>query len=346
MYKVGVCGHFAFGEEFNSGQKDKTRSIYSALVKELGEGNVKALDTRGWQRSPFRLVVQCKKLLAECENVIMLPATNGLKIFPFLFETLNTFYKRSLHYAVVGGWLTDFLRSNTGLIKPLKKLDSIFVEVPSMQKSLNAMGFTNVYVLPNFHESVILSTEELCSFNEPYKLCTFSRIREEKGIEDAIEAVRKVNSCLGKTAYLLDIYGLPDEDYKERFEELKNTFESFITYKGFLSGAEAISHELRSYFAMLFPTRYEGEGFAGTIIDSFSAGVPVIATDWKYNGEIITDGINGIIYSVNEREKLKEILLEAVQNPDTINKMRADCLSHAEEFSPKNGVKVILDRLV
>lgn len=346
MYKVGICGHFAFGDEqFNSGQKDKTRSVYSALVKALGEVNVAALDTRGWQRNPLRLIAQCKKLLAECENVIMLPATNGLKIFPFLFETLNAVYKRKLHYAVVGGWLADFLKSNTGLIRPLKKLDGIFVEVPSMQRDLNALGFKNVYVMPNFHEAVILSPNELCSHCEPYKLCTFSRIRSEKGIEDAVEAVRNANAALGRTAYTLDIYGLPDEDYKERFEELKGTFEPFIIYKGFLSGAESISRELHSYFAMLFPTRYEGEGFAGTVIDAFSAGVPVVATDWKYNKEVITHGTDGILYSVEEREKLSAILIEAADNPDTINSMRKACLSRAREFSAENGIKIIIERL-
>ena len=75
------------------------------------------------------------------------------------------------------------------------------------------------------------------------------------------------------------------------------------------------------------------------------AGVPVIATDWKYNEEVITHGKDGIVYSVNEREKLKDILLEVAQNPDMLNKMRPECLSHAEEFSPQKGVKIIIDQL-
>jgi glycosyltransferase involved in cell wall biosynthesis len=49
---------------------------------------------------------------------------------------------------------------------------------------------------------------------------------------------------------------------------------------------------LRDYFALLFPIYYIGEGFAGTAIDAFSAGVPVIASDWKYNSEVIKEGIN------------------------------------------------------
>lgn len=347
MYKVGICGHFAFGDEqFNSGQKDKTRSVYAALAEALGEDNVSVLDTRGWKKNPLKLLLQSKKLIAECENIIMLPASNGLKVFPRLFEILNVFYKRKLHYVVVGGWLAGFIESNPSLIKYIKKLNCIYVEIPSMQADLNAMGFTNVFVMPNFRETAILTPDELYyPKNEPYRVCTFSRIRYEKGIEDAVEAVRYVNKTLGRTVYTLDIYGLPDEEYKERFEELQKTFESYITYKGFLSGVGKSTQELRTCFALLFPTWYEGEGFAGTIVDAFCAGVPIIATDWKYNPQVIKDGEDGIIYSVKERNRLREILLQAAQNPEELNNMRENCLKRAPEFSPRQGVKVLLDQL-
>ncbi len=347
MYKVGVCGHFAFDDDnFNSGQKDKTRSVYSALSKALGEENVATLDTRGWSKNPIAFALKCRKLLSECENIIMLPGENALKIMPVLFETLNIFYKRKLHYVVVGGWLVDYLRQHPYLINPVRKLDCIFVELPAMKTNLEEMGFDNVYFKPKFRETNALSPDELyIPDGEPYRLCCFSRIRYEKGIEDAIEAVRYVNSTLGRTACTLDIYGMPDDDYKERFEELKATFEPFISYKGFISSSAESSQALRTCFAMLFPTWYEGEGFAGVVVDAFCAGVPLIATDWKYNPQVIIHGENGIIYSVNEREKLKDILLLTVCKPQALNEMRPKCLARVEEFSPSKGVKVIVDQL-
>lgn len=347
MYKVGVCGHFAFGDEqFNSGQKDKTVSVYTALVKKLGKNAISTVDTRGWKKNPLKLVFQCNKLLKNCENIIMLPATNGLKVFPRLFELLNVFYKRKLHYVVVGGWLAGFIKNNPALIPSLKKLDTIQVEIPSMQADLKAIGFTNVCVLPNFRETVILTHEELCiPDSEPYRFCTFSRIRYEKGIEDAIEAVRYVNNTLGRTACTLDIYGLPDEEYIERFEKIQKTFEPFITYKGFVSGAEAASHELRSCFAMLLPTRFSYEGFPGTVVDAFCAGLPIITTSWTYSSSAVTNGENGIIYTLGNNDELKEILLYAVQNPDVLNQMRKNSLSRAYEFTSEHGVNILLERL-
>jgi glycosyltransferase involved in cell wall biosynthesis len=151
-----------------------------------------------------------------------------------------------------------------------------------MKTSLENMGFNNVYFKPKFRETNAISPDKLyIPDGEPYRVCTFSRIRYSKGIEDAIEAVRYVNNTLGRTVYNLDIYGLPDDDYVERFDELKNSFEPFINYRGYVQGTAASSKELHTCFAMLFPTWYEGEGFAGTVVDAFCAGVSIGLTYGK-----------------------------------------------------------------
>ena len=89
MYKVGICGHFAIGHELVNGQIDKTKSVYKALAKALGEEQITILDTRGWKKNPLKLFLNCRKMLSECENIIMLPAHGGVRIFPLLFEKLN-----------------------------------------------------------------------------------------------------------------------------------------------------------------------------------------------------------------------------------------------------------------
>ena len=55
---------------------------------------------------------------------------------------------------------------------------------------------------------------------------------KEKGVEDAIEAVKGVNKAIGKEGYTLDIYGQVDEKYKERFEELKKIFPNTFHIEG------------------------------------------------------------------------------------------------------------------
>ncbi len=345
MYKVGICGYFGFGKDFVSGQTDKTKAVYSAIAKVTGEENIAVLDSCGWQKNPLKLIMDCRKLLSQCENVIMMPARRGFKVFPKVFEILNKSFGRKLHYVVVGGWLPDRLESNPKLIPPIRKLDCVYVELEQMRDKLVALGLENVIYMPNFRETNALQPEELVySTSEPYRLCTFSRIFREKGIEEAIEAVRFVNNKLGRTVYTLDIYGMVEPVYQSRFDEIVKTFEPYISYKGFINTNDS-TKELKSCFALLFPTFCEGEGFAGTIVDAFAAGVPVIATDWHYNASIIRHLVDGIVYDASKPETLGKILLEIHNNPDSLNSMKTSCLERTAHFEPDEASLPLLSEL-
>lgn len=53
--------------------------------------------------------------------------------------------------------------------------------------------------------------------------------------------------------------------------------------------------KLRLYNVLIFPSHYEGEGCPGILIEALSVGLPVIASNWKYNKEFIIDGVNGFL---------------------------------------------------
>ena len=179
-----------------------------------------------------------------------------------------------------------------------------------MLNALVKQGLKNAKHLPNFKRLKVLDESELIyQYNEPYKLCTFSRVMKEKGIEDAINAVTSINNEKKRVVFTLDIYGQIDDNYKERFDELKSAFPDYIKYKGVVDFDKSVD-VLKEYMALLFPTYYEGEGFAGTILDAYASGVPIIATDWKYNAEIIHNLKDGLIYDYRTPEKLRSILID------------------------------------
>lgn len=138
------------------------------------------------------------------------------------------------------------------------------------------------------------------------KLCTFSRVMREKGIEDAAKAVTTVNAELGYRAFSLDIFGQIDSRQTEWFEDLKKTFPDYIHYVGLVPFDKSVE-TLKSYYMLLFPTYYEGEGFAGTLIDAYSAGVPVIASDWRYNPEIVNKNV-GYVYNTGNQSEFVKLL--------------------------------------
>ena len=111
------------------------------------------------------------------------------------------------------------------------------------------------------------------------KLISIARIAPEKNLLYALEVLSGI-----KTKIEFDIYGpLYDENYwiqcKEIIAKLPSNVR--INYKGVLE-ADRVEEELSKYHFLFMPTR--GENFGHIILQSLSAGTPVIISDqtpWK-----------------------------------------------------------------
>ena len=343
--KASVLGHFGGGETLLNGQTVKTKIITEELQNQLGQGQVLKIDTHGGAKTLVKAPLQVISALKSGRNVLIFPAQNGLRVYAPLLSFFRHFFKgRKLHYVVIGGWLPQFLTKRKGLAKSLKNFDGIYVETNTMKTALETQGFENVFVMPNCKKLTVLSEDELVyPDGVPYRLCTFSRVMREKGIEDAVNVVETVNRELGLTVFTLDIYGQADSAQIEWFDELQSKFPSYIRYAGLVPFDKSVD-VLKEYFALLFPTYYEGEGFAGTLIDAFSAGVPVIASDWKYNTEIVNENV-GYVYKTRDHIALAELLKAVATDPTIMLKKRRSCLREAEKYKIEKAVGVLLDRI-
>lgn len=342
MYKVGICGHFGGKQIFLDGQTIKVKTLTDALISVIGTDNVKTVDTYGWMKNPFSLLFRCYRMHKECRNIIILPAHNGVKIFPKLFLAFNKVRKRKLYYIVIGGWLPQLLKNKGMLRYELSNFDDILVETNSMIVDLKEQNLYNVKLLPNIKKIKILDMKELVYITtEPLILCTFSRVMIEKGIEDAIQAVTDVNQSFGKIIYKLDIYGSIDENYSERFKEISKKFPEYINYKGIVSYHNSVD-TLKNYFVLLFPTRFRTEGIPGTIIDTYAAGVPVLASSWNSCLDVIDVGKTGLTYKFGDIEDLKEKLKYIYNNQQEVFEMKRNCLKIAERYMPEKVIKDLL----
>lgn len=345
MKTVSVIGHYAVGLDYLDGQTIKTKIITSELCRALGEKNVVQFDTHGGVKTLIKAPLFVFKSLQKAKNVVILPAHNGLRIFGRLLPFFRCFFRnRKIHYIVIGGWLPEFLLKKKRLAKALKKFDGIYVETSTMKSALGKQNFRNVFVMPNSKRLKVLSKKDLIyPQGSTYKLCTFSRVMREKGIEDAVNAVLTVNDELGHHAFSLDIYGQVKEEQKGWFDELQKKFPSYIRYGGAIPSDESVN-VLKEYFALLFPTYYEGEGFAGTLIDAYSAGVPVIASDWKYNVELVNEKV-GYVYPTGAQSTLVNILKRIADNPEMLLEKKQRCLEEAEKYNIDNVIQIIINQL-
>lgn len=345
MKKVLVIGHFGFGFECLDGQTVKTKIIAEELNRCYGDEAVTVCDTHGCIKKVPLFLWKLIRQTKEHENVIILPGQNGLRVIAMWLFLLNKLMRRRLHYVVIGGWLPEFLHNRTLLPKCLKSFDGIYVETYMMKQKLDAMGFANVFVMPNCKRlKNIEISDVIFSTNGVHSVCTFSRVMREKGIQEAIDAVTQINSEEGKTLFVLDIYGQVDNAQIEWFEEIQNSFPEYIHYKGvvpFDKSVEVLIH----YDAMLFPTYYEGEGFAGTVIDALASGVPIIASDWRYNSELIKSYKNGILVKCKNVNELVSGLRYLHENVDDWNRMKVECLKESTCYLPENALIVLRDRM-
>lgn len=346
MRKVAVIGHFGFGREYLDGQTVKTKIVAQELERRFGETQVLKSDTHGGAKTLLKAPFHVFRALRKCENVVILPAHNGLRVIAPLLAFERRFFKnRKIHYAVIGGWLPEFLTKRPRLAKALKTFDGIYVETNVMKRALEAQGFANVWVMPNCKYLDALDESELVyPTSEPYKLCTFSRVMREKGIEDAVDAVKKVNERFGRTVYTLDIYGPVDAAQTEWFDALQKTFPDFVAYRGSVPFDKSVE-TLKDAFALLFPTRFFTEGVPGTIVDAYAAGVPVVSARWESFADVVDDEATGYGYPFDDEAALTALLTRLVEEPELATRLKIACLAKAKAFRPEVALETLAANL-
>lgn len=344
MKKAGICGPFN-GKQ--GGQTVKVRIIASELKKIFGNDEIMSVDTSGGLKTIWKQLWKAVALMKQCENIIICLSANGVRIFlPFL-AFLNMFRRRQrrLHYVVIGGWLPEFVKKRKSLGRCLNKFHYVYVETSTMKRAMEAQGYRNVVVMPNSKDLPVLSEDELV-YPEgiPLKLCTFSRVVEGKGIEDAVQITERVNNQLGYMAFTLDIYGPIQEEDKEWFENIQKNFPKHVNYKG-CADADKSVEILRNYFALLFPTHFYTEGIPGTIIDAYAAGLPVIASKWESYSDVIEEGKTGIGYEFDNTKAFEDVLTQAINNPKMLSEMKLNCIAEANKFRTNKVIQVLAGRL-
>lgn len=342
---IAVVGRVAEGVELLDGQTVKTKILCEELLRCFPECKLICVDTYQYRKNFLSILVQMIRAFLECEHIFILLSRNGRKFFIPVLTGINIIFRRRLYHDVVGGALPDEAKKCPALRKQLQRFEVNWVEFSAMKEQLKEIGVTNVEVLPNFKRLQILSAEQLpVQWQEPFVFTMFSRVLKEKGMETAAKAITEVNGRFGKKRAVLRIYGAVENCYKEAFELLLEQYKDCVSYIGCIPFDQSVE-VLRDSYMLLFPSVYRGEGMPGTIIDAFSAGLPVIATDWHFNGELVRNGETGYCYDWRNEELLTEYIIYAIEHPKEVNSMRKFCLKEAKKYTPDVSMKQICARM-
>ena len=252
MKRIGIWGQYGDGGKIADGQAVRTTIITNELYRRYGKENVATVNTNAWKKHPFSFFFKTVKLYFTSEKVVVLPADNGFKVVVAIYDLLSKLKKRELYDVVIGGYLPKLLEEQPKYIKKLEKYNGLFVQTENIKRDLEKYGLKNIYILSNPKRLNRRTAEDIVLNNEKYlSVCILSRVSEDKGIEDAVDAVRLFNQKYGEIRIKLDIYGMILPQYKERFEQLLTENAEFVAYKG-IADYDKTVETLSPYFALLF----------------------------------------------------------------------------------------------
>ena len=338
---IGIIGHFGSNLDFCDGQTVKTKNLAEQL--EHNGYSIYKVDTY-FKSSKLTLLLRTLKCLLTCRHIFLLVSTNGMKFYlPFL-HYINKVTKRRIYHYVVGSELLKLVAQDDRYVRFLNSLNVNWFEYESGTELLKQLGVRNAVTLPNFKAlNPVPGAQPYTATDGCFRFCTFSRIMEEKGISDAIETVCAINTHHGYQAEL-DIYGPIDPDYDATFQGLLREHQDFVSYKGVADSKKSVE-VLKDYYALLFPTHWAGEGVPGTLIDAFAAGIPVIASDWNANRELVRHKKQGLLYPNEEMTSLTDAALWAVHHPEAMNLMRVHSREEYDRYTPETVMKEIFVRM-
>ena len=340
--KILVYGYFGYENNQLDGQTIKTRSIYELLKNNVAEINmtVDYFDTQTFKASKFT-IIKSWYLLSKYDILFYLPAHNNLKfLFPFIFF-ISKIKKIDIHYIVVGGWLSDFIKKLPFHRKLLNQIKGIYPQTKELTETLvTNYSFNNVLQLHNFR--YYKEFEKKGFLNDPLRLVFMARINHQKGVNTLFKLSEKLVE-IGLEDISIDLYGQVQENYKVEFENLLNTKKGNINYCGVLE-PNNITTVLKEYDLFLFPTKYFTEGFPGSVLDSYIAEVPVIVARWKYADEFVINNESGIVCEFDDEKDFINKTIDLITNREKLQQLNKTVKKEKYKYSSQAAWHILKSR--
>ena len=323
---IGDCGNF---KNTSNGVYAKNIQLFNRL-KEVFV-TLKHVNTNNWKKNPSVLLNVLRSIWQYRKKDIII-SLNTYSSYKLIKIVKRLFPSIRLNYFVICGILPNFISQLEMKQRECYSIVKWFmVESQEMKRKMELLGYKNVIHIPNF-KKIAYIPEKSTETSVPFRFVFLSRIIPEKGCDLIMEATRRINKEIGEDKFLVHFYGKVDDSYESQFLKTINEIPN-AEYKGFLNLADVSNYDvLASYYAMLFPTFWKGEGFPGILIDAMIAGTPVIASEWGYNTEIIENGTTGIIIKSKNVDELANAMNSFICNHSKVAEMTRHCRIQAMEY--------------
>jgi len=318
--KILYVGRISSERNILDGVTIKARVLKEKL--EDGKHIIETIDVDNWKNHILSLSVNLLKKYKTCDEIVICSSSPGAAIVLRFLHLIKN--KKKVYYFVSGGMLAKLMKDKKYKypLKIYKNLDKIYVESEKMKKDFYKLGLHQTEVMFNFRNPKI-SFEDILKTENKIKFVFYGRVVKEKGIEEAIKLINKLNEKNYEVE--LDIYGQVNDEYLKylNLDKYQN-----INYKGALVPNGIDEYKcLHNYDIFLFPTEHVGEGLPGALIDSYISGLCVVASNWEYAKEYIKNNENGIIFEYKNYDDMFYKVEELISKKELIDKYKKESLN-------------------
>ncbi len=257
--------------------------------------------------NPLLILIGVFVNIHATDVVFLNSSRGGTKFLSPLLFLLSKLFRKKYIFRPFGGDIKDYSNDYNPFQKwifsnTILKSDIFFLQTNALLQYYSKIA-TNPKLFPTCREEPQETFfEERGAYSKRFVFIGF--VNKPKGIDIILKAAKRLDD-----SYTVHIYG-PIKEAKYH-----NNPEGFSKlYQGILK-KQFVLQTIQNYDVLILPTFYEGEGYPGVIIEAYSLGIPVIASNWKSIPEIVLPGKTGVLIE----PRSVDALVEAMQQFTTCN---------------------------
>jgi glycosyltransferase involved in cell wall biosynthesis len=191
-------------------------------------------------------------------------------------------------------------------------LDGYIVNSNSAKQSLNKLVNNNIVLIYNGVANI--PKVNLKKSNNK-NIITVANLSARKGYEDYLSAIAIVVKKVPESRFLF----LGNDNLNGKIQQLiiDNNLESSVKYLGF---QEKIDQLLENSAVFVLPSLY-GEGCPTSILEAFSFSLPVVAYQIDGIPELVTHGVDGLLFDAGNVNALADGIISLLLDPEKSIKM-------------------------
>ncbi|WP_286859132.1 glycosyltransferase family 4 protein [Methanosaeta sp. UBA356] len=195
----------------------------------------------------------------------------------------------------------------------------------------------NYSIIPNGINLDDLSCINDIDLGKSFKLLYSGGSRYAKGGDIVIEALYKIRETIPNIK-LYVLRDIPENHFMRKYVK-ENGLENNVIFTGYMRPPEYYQY-IKSSDIVILPSRTEG--IAASLLEDMAFCKPIVATNVGGTPELIKDGVNGLLTSVNW-EDIAEKVVYLYENRDVRNKISYTNCKYVKRFDWDKIIDLYID---